>query len=141
MEVEAGLLEGETAEIQDAPHLGFQVFNHVFMHDPQDEAGQYPVPVLHQPHVGAVITSHFTQAVCKLLTLAEQLLEATETACHGVAPGVDHPGVGQYQANQADMQEIVRHLVDEQGCFAPVDPGVFDVLFPKPPEIVFLKFM
>ncbi len=141
MEVEAGLLEGQAAEVQDAPHLGFQVVDHVLVHHAQDEAGDHPVPVVHQPYIGPVVAPHFLQAVSELLTLAEQLFEATETAGHGVAPGVDHPGIGQYQANETDMQEIVRHLVDEQGRFTPVDPGILDVLFPEAPEIVLLQFV
>ena len=141
MEVEAGFLEGQAAEVQDAPHLGFQVVDHILVHYAQDEPGQHPVPVFHQPYVGAVVASHFLQAVCEFLPLAEQLLVATETAGHGIAPGVDHPGIGQYQANETDMQEIVRHLVDEQGRIAPIDPGILDVLFPKPPEVVLLQFM
>jgi hypothetical protein len=41
-------------------------------------------------------------------------------------PRVDDPGIRQYQLNQADVHEVVRHLVDEVGGVATVHARFLD---------------
>ena len=46
--------------------------------------------------------------------VGEQLLEVAEAAGHGLAARIDDLGVRQDQVDQADVAEVVRHLVDEE---------------------------
>ena len=84
--------------------------------------------MLHQVHVIGEIAPDLGQPVSELLPLGEQLLEAGKTAIHRRAPGVDDLRIRQDQVDQADVAEIVGHLVDEEGRALPVDGRVLDVL-------------
>ncbi len=56
-----------------------------------------------------------------LVYRSEQLLEVAETAGHGFAPHIDDRRSRQYLVDQADVPEIVRHLVDEE---RPAQPAI-----------------
>ena len=141
VEVNAVLLERQSTEVEYAAHLGFQVVHHVLVHDAQHEPGQHFIPVVHQAHVGTVVTADLGKAVGELLAFPEQLLEAAEATRHGVAPRIYHPGVGEDEPDQPYMHEIVGHLVDEQRRSAPVDPGLLDVLLAETPEVAVVKLV
>ena len=135
MELDAGRLEGQGAEVEQAAHLAFEIVHHVFVLNAQHEAGQHVVPVVHQLHVLPVVVADFAQAVGELLAFAEQLLEAAEAARQRMSAGVDHLGVGQDELDQADVEEVVRHLVDEERGVAAVGAGVVDELLAETPEV------
>jgi hypothetical protein len=63
------------------------------------------------------------EVIGKSLTVGKQLLETGKTTSHRMPSGIDYPGVGQNQVNQADMSEIVRHLVDEKRRAVAQNPG------------------
>ena len=76
------------------------------------------------------------QPVGELLPLCEQLLEAGEAAIHRIAPCIDDGRIRQDQPYQADMPEIVRHLVDEERRTLPMDAGVGDILLAKTGQLL-----
>ena len=53
------------------------------------------------------------EIVGEVLAAREMLLEGGEAAAERMAARVDDLGVRQDQLDQADVQEVVRHLVDE----------------------------
>src|SRR6266404_5100429 len=127
VELQALRFELETTEIQHSAHIGLEILDHVFVLDAQYPPRQYRVPVRHQLDVGSVIPADVLEAVGELLTRGKQLLEVAEAAGHGVAARIDDPGGGQDQADQAEMPEIIRHLVDEEGLVRPVDTRLAEV--------------
>ena len=127
MKIQTGLLEREVAKRQYPAHLGLQVRDRFFVIHAQDLAGQNPVPVVHQPHVILVVLADFMQAVGEFLAAGEQLLEAAETTGHGLAPRVDDAGIRQDQVNQADVPEIVGHLVDKPGRVTAMNARVIEI--------------
>ena len=58
-----------------------------------------------------------------------------------MAPGVDDLGLGQDQPDQADVEEVVRHLVYEQRRIPAVGAGVLDELLAETAEVVGLQFL
>ncbi len=94
-----------------------------------DAAGQRLVEVRHQRDVVAVVAADVVQSVAEVLAAGEVLLVAGEAAGQRMPAGVDDAGAGQHQVDQADVQEVVRHLVDEKRRPAlAVHPGVVQVL-------------
>ena len=90
----------------------------------------------HQLQIGSVVTGDIVDAVGELLAIGEQLLQVTETARHRFTPRVDDPGVRQHQVNQAQVPEVVRHLVDEERLAGAVDAGVGQILRAELPKIL-----
>src|ERR1700676_1310790 len=127
VELHALRFELETAEIQDSAHIGFEILDHVFVLDAQYLSRQDRVPMRHQLDVGSVIPADVFEAVGELLTGGKQLLEVAETTGHGIAARIDDLGIRQDQVDQAEMPEIIRHLVDEEGFVRPVDARVAEV--------------
>ena len=60
-----------------------------------------------------VVAADVLQRIAEVLAAGKVLLESGKTAAERVAPRVDDAGVGQDQLDQADVREVVRHLVDE----------------------------
>ena len=111
--VEACGLEARGRKVEHTPHAALQVVHDVLVLNAQHPSGKHLVPVRHELEVGAVVAGDVLEAVGELLALGEQLLEVAEAAGHRLAPRVDDPGVGQDQVDEADVPEVVRHLVDE----------------------------
>jgi len=82
----------------------------------------------HQLKVRAVITRDVLDAVGKLLSIGKELLQITETAGHRFTPRVDNARVRQHQVNEAQMAEVVRHLVYEEGLASTVGKAFGKVL-------------
>jgi hypothetical protein len=70
--------------------------------------------VRHQLDVVAVVAADVVEAIAEGLPAREVLLEAREAACQRVPPRVDDLRVRQREVDQADVREVVRHLVDEE---------------------------
>ena len=87
----------------------------------------------HQVDITFVITAHLFKPIGKLLPFGEKLFEAAEATTHRVTPRINDFGIGQDKMDQADMPEIIGHLVDEIRCprFA-VDRRVADISFTEP---------
>ena len=129
-EAQAPRLERQAAVVQQPPHFGLGIVDQGFVGDAVDAPGQCPVEVRHQPDVVAVVTADVVEAVTEVLAARELLLEQREAAGQRVPPHVDDPGVGQRQLDQADVREVVRHLVDEERRTGlALDAGAFEVAF------------
>src|SRR5258708_26782398 len=126
----------EAAEIQNPADTTLQVPDYVLMLHAQDLPGEYGVPVLHELDIAPVITADVVKTVRELLTAGEKLLEIAEAAGHGLAPRVDDLRVGQNEVNEADMAEVVRHLVDEERLPRSQYLRIGDVLLTETPQLL-----
>ena len=96
--------------------------------------------MIHEFYVLPVIIAYFFQAVRKLLPLAKQLFEATETAGYRVTTSINNSGIWQDEFYQPDMEKIVWHLVGKKRSGAPVGAGILNELLTKSPKIIIIKF-
>src|SRR5271154_678913 len=103
MELQAGRLEAQATEVQDAAHIALQVLHHVFVLHGQDPPRQRLAPVPHELKIIAVLVRNVPDAVTELLAAREQLLEVAEAAGHGFAPSVDDFRIRQHQVDEADV--------------------------------------
>ena len=55
--VDAGLLEGKSAELKDPAYLAFEVVDDLLVLNAEDETRQHPVPVVHELDVLAVVVA------------------------------------------------------------------------------------
>ena len=94
MKIDACRFKRQPAIVEDAPHLPFQIVDHVFMLHPQHPPGQDLVPMAHQVQIGAIVTANILKAVGELLALGEKLLEVGEAARHRLAPRINDLGIG-----------------------------------------------
>jgi hypothetical protein len=78
-----------------------------------DAAGQHLVVMRHQLDVVAVVAADVVEPVAEILPARVVLLEVGEAARQRMAARVDDLRVRQGQVDQADVREVVRHLVDE----------------------------
>ena len=84
----------------------------------------------HQGHVIVVVAANVLESVGETLAACEMLLEGRETAGQRMPARIDDAGIGQHQMDQAEMQEVVRHLVDEQRCGSlALDTRVLEIAF------------
>ncbi len=110
---------------QHAPHAALEILDHVLVPNPQHARRRFPgrqhlIPVPHEVEIGPVVAGDVIDAVGEfLIGGAEQLLEIAEATGHGLTAHVDDRRVRQDQVDQADMPEVVRHLVDEEGTAQP----------------------
>src|SRR5579862_27226 len=114
VEAQALLLERQPAMVEQAADLRFRLGDHVLVQDAMHAAGQHGVEMRHQARIVAPIAAEIAEVVAEGLAAREMLLEVGQAARHRMAPRVDDPGIGQDQMDKAHMQEIVRHLVDEE---------------------------
>ena len=56
-----------------------------------------------------------------------------------MAPCIDDLCVRQYEADKADMQKIIRHLVDEKRGARTVHAGIVNILRTKTPEMIIFQ--
>src|SRR4051812_25485953 len=95
----------------------------------------------HQLQVRPVVPGNIVNAVSKLLSLSEQLLEIAKATRHRFATGVDDPRVGQQQVNETDVSKIVWHLVDESRLAGnPIDAGVVQIFLAQSAKIIYVHF-
>ena len=80
-----------------------------------DAARQHRIEMRHELDVVAVVAADVFQAVGEVLAAGEMLFESRKAAAERVAPRIDDLRVRQQQLDQADVREVVRHLVDEEG--------------------------
>src|SRR5438445_3187451 len=113
-EAQAALLERQSAVVEQASHFTLGVFDKVFMDHAMHAAWQHAVEMRHQLDVVAVITADVFEAVAETLAAREMLLEIREATGERVPPCIDDPRVRQREMDQAEMREIVRHLVAEE---------------------------
>jgi hypothetical protein len=87
----------------DATGLAFEVCDHVFILDLEQEAfWQRGAPVLHQLQISAVITPQLTELVRVGLMAHEQQREAGKAGVDGVTARVNDASPGQRQMNEAE---------------------------------------
>jgi hypothetical protein len=125
----------EAAEIQYPADITFQVPYYFLMLHAQDLAGEYGVPVLHELNIAPIVTADIIEAVGKLLTASEKLLEITKAAGHCLASRVDDFRVWQNEVNEANMAEIVRHFVDEERLPLSKHLRIGDVFLTETPQL------
>src|SRR5262249_7270182 len=140
IELDATRLKLQTAEIQHAPHISFEVFNDVFVGYPEDPAGKRGVPVLHQLEIGPVVAGDVLDTIGKLLSTRKQLLQIAEAAGHGLASRVNDPGVRQHEMDQPNVSKVVGHFVDEERSIPAISACVADVSLAEFAEIFRAKF-
>src|SRR5437016_1806764 len=140
MVLETLRLEWQLAELEDAPHVAFQVLDHILVLHTQYAARQHRIPVRHQLDVAAIVTRDVLEAVGELLAGGEQLLEVAEATRHGLAARIDDLRPRQHEVNETQVAEVVRHLVDEERAFAPIDLRVGEILLAKAPQLLHAHF-
>ena len=102
-----------------------------------DAARQHRVEMRHQLDIVAVVAAEIFQAVSEVLATREMLLEAGEAARQRMSPRVDDLRVRQDQLDQPDMQEVVRHLVDEERpAELAMDARALDILLAQCAELI-----
>ena len=81
--------------------------------------------MFHQARVICIVAPQLGQIIGMVLPVTEQRGKAGQASVHRVAPDMDDLCIGQHQVNQADGQEIGRHLVGDAPRFrrAPLQPG------------------
>src|SRR6202140_999170 len=136
VKIDAGGLELEVAEVEDSPHVAVQVIDDVFMLHSEYPARQHLVPVSHQLEIRPVVARDALDAIGEFLAARVELLQVAEATRQGFAPRVDDLRIRQHQVYQADVPEIVRHLVNEVWLAHSVDPRVRQVLLPEAPELL-----
>src|SRR5258708_15272414 len=136
VKIQAGGLELEAAKIEEPADICVEILDDVLVIYLENPSRQHGVPMIHQRKVGSIVARDVLDAVGKLLTGGKQLLEIAEAAGHGLAARVDDPGVRQHQMNQADVPEVVRHLVDEEGLIGAVDARFAQVLLTQAQKLL-----
>ena len=139
VEFDALRFELKPAEIKNAPHGARKVIDDILMMYSKNTPGEYAIPVPHQLEIRSVVARDIIDAVGELLALGKQLLKIAETARHRFTPRVDDPGIWQHQANEPQVPEVVRHLVDEEGLAGAVDPGACNILLAELQKIPMLQ--
>src|SRR3569833_3084496 len=114
VEAQAPRLEGQAAILEQPPHFGLGVLDQRLVMDAMHSAGQYGIEVRHELDVVDVIAADVVEVVAEALAPGEMLFESREAISQRVAPDIDDPRARQHQVDEADMPEVVRHLVDEE---------------------------
>src|SRR2546429_9498677 len=127
VELDAGGLERQSEEVQQAPDIAFEMLDDALVLHVQDPPRQDRVPVGHDVHIRTVVTPDVLEAVGDLLSRGEELLEVAEAAGERLAAGIDDARLRQDEVDQADVAEVVRHLVDEVRLIRAVHARVRDV--------------
>src|SRR5580700_11681529 len=107
VEPQASLLEGQSAVLQQAAHLGFRVLDQRLVEHTVYAARQLRIEVRHESDVVVVIASEVLEVIGEALPARKVLLEAGEAASERMAPDIDDAGVGQDQLNQSDIETVV----------------------------------
>ena len=68
VKLETALLERKIAKLEDPANLGFQIVDDCLVLNPQYEAGQDRVPVIHQFDVAPIVVADLDQTVRELLS-------------------------------------------------------------------------
>src|ERR1700681_964113 len=136
VKLETRRLELEAAELEYPPYVALEALDYVLVLDTQNLSREHRIPVLHQLDVGAVVPSDVLEAVSELLACSEQLLEVAEAAGHRFATRVDDFRVRQDQVDQAEVPEVVWHLVDEERLARAEHPRVLEVLLAEGPQLI-----
>src|SRR5438874_12665130 len=127
VELDAGGLERQSEEVQQAADIAFEMLDDALVLHVQDSPRQYRVPVGHDVDIRTVVAPDVLEAVGELLSRGEELLEVAEGAGERLAAGIDDARVRQDEVDQADVAEVVRHLVDEVRLIRAVHARVRDV--------------
>ena len=96
--------KGRPRKVEQRADLGLRIVDQRLVDDAVDPARQDRVEMRHQRDIVAIIAAELGQVVGEALAAGEMLLEVGEAAGERVAARVDDLGVGQDQADQADMQ-------------------------------------
>src|SRR6202021_2862947 len=113
VEGEAGGARVQSAMGEQAPDLRLWIEHQVLVAHMQQPARQDLVPMVHEPQIAAVIAAEVPEVVAEGLAFGKILLERLEAGAHRVAAHIDEGGPRQHGVNQAQMAEIIGHLVDE----------------------------
>src|SRR5207302_8778372 len=127
VELYAGGLERQSEEVQQAADIAFEILDDALVLHAQDPPRQHRVPVGHGVDIRTVVAPDVLEAVGELLSRGEELLEVAEGAGERLAAGIDDARVRQDEVDQADVAEVVRHLVDEVRLIRAVHARVRDV--------------
>src|ERR1051325_1497158 len=115
IEVQALLVDRQAAIVEKRANFAFGVLDHSFVEDAMNAPGQHGVEMRQQRDIIGVVATEFGLVVAEHLAPREVLLEHRKAAAERMAARIDEARVRQNEMDQADMQEIVRHLVDEEG--------------------------
>src|SRR3569833_1114616 len=129
VDAQAPRLEGQAAILEQPPHFGLGVLDQRLVMDAMHSAGQYGIEVRHELDVVDVIAADVVEGVAEALAPGEMLFESGEAISQRVAPDIDVPRARLHQVDEADMPEVVRHLVDEEwrGCLT-LHTGSYEIL-------------
>ena len=97
--------------LENTPHLRLEIIHNIFVLHIEHCARQHSMPVVHESLVLGVKLRQFELIVSKGLTTGEHLLEAAEAAVQRMAPGIDDFYVGQNEAQETNVCEIIRQFV------------------------------
>ena len=93
IELQAALVPGQVAVVQDAPRLALEILDQVFiLYFQHGTLGQHPPPMIHEVQVPAIMPAKLAQFVGEgQVALVETKEEARKTCVHGVAANMDAP--------------------------------------------------
>ena len=135
-EAQAARLERQTAVVEQPAHLGLGVLDHALVDDAVDASRQHRVEVRHELDVVAIEAAHVREVVAEVLAARVVLLEVREAAGQRMAAGVDDLRVRQHEVDHPDVQEVVRHLVDEERAIRlAMDARALDVALAELPQL------
>ena len=115
MEIEAGGLVGQVEIVEQPAYLRLRIRDKALVHDAIDAPGQHRVEMVEQLDIVAIIMAEIGQIVGEGLAAREMLLVVRPAAGERRAARVDDPRIGQDQMDEADVEPVVRQLVDETG--------------------------
>jgi flagellar biosynthesis component FlhA len=89
----------------------------------------------HQVDVVAIEATHVHEVVAEQLAARIKLLEVREAAGERMPTRVDDFGIREHRMDHSDVQEVVGHLVDEQGpAHLALNACALDVLLAEQPQ-------
>ena len=97
--------------------------------------------MVHDGYIIAIITADISKTISKALAPGEKLCEPTEAGCHWMPSGINYFGIGQYQMDQAYVQEIIRHFVDKKCAIASLNARAINIFLTQLLELACVQLL
>ena len=127
----ARLLPIESAERQQAAYFAVRVGYQLFVAQIVNASGQGRLPVRHEPAVGDVVASDLGEIVGKWIAVVEKRFVHRVARGQRLAGDVDDLRARQRSMEQTAVEEVDRHLVDEEPLRAACGLAPRQILAPE----------